>query len=191
MVALTARKTRETILTTSTRELAVISFYMVPEMQHRMSGVNPRSHLKTKTNLNGVDGAVLAEQMGCVLGEERVNLLHVVLVRQLHSEVPLVQLHARVDCLLDLHTKKGRELPRWGRNEESFGEHADLMRRRHWIKFEWRWKQHKQKRCGKRALRYDLCQSKYRPCQHVGRPRWHTRTGRPETHAQQERAQIG
>ena len=57
--------------------------------------------------------------MGGVVGEERVDFADVVLVGQLHGQVPLVQRDADVDRLLDLrthahvspHSKRGKRLP--------------------------------------------------------------------------------
>eukprot|EP00053_Salpingoeca_punica_P010038 m.90374 g.90374 ORF g.90374 m.90374 type:complete len:795 (+) comp15261_c1_seq1:282-2666(+) len=51
--------------------------------------------------LNGLQGLVLAEQMRGVLCQQRVNVHDVVLLGQLHGQIPLVEADADVDGVLD------------------------------------------------------------------------------------------
>ena len=78
---------------------------------YKCSGVN--FHLKQElcgveevvgfaVELDRFDRLVLVEQVLGVLGEQRVDLAQVVLLGEFDGAMPLVELHTRVHCLLDL-----------------------------------------------------------------------------------------
>ena len=75
-----------------------------PCLVHELGGVHVVISFAVK--LYGFDGFVLVEQVLGVLGEQHVDLLQVVRLRQLDRLVPLVQLHARVHRFAHLVTLK-------------------------------------------------------------------------------------
>ena len=60
--------------------------------------------------LDGVDDLVFLQEVMSVLCQQRVDLLHVVLLGQIYGHVPLVEMNAAIDGQLDFATLQGKAL---------------------------------------------------------------------------------